>query len=140
MTKNPTSLEVVAAAIQDASRRLLLQRALPGKRHAGLWELPGGKVEPGETPRAALVREINEELGIDLAVLALEPAGSAEARADEAGPGIVLRLYTCSLWGGSPASLEGQEWGWFTLAEASALPLAPLDRALLASLSRDEWA
>ena len=75
MEEIPTFVPVVAALIRDGEGRILLQQALPGKRHAGLWELPGGKVDRGETPRGALVREIDEELGITLEAEALLPAG-----------------------------------------------------------------
>ena len=125
---------MVAALIRDDSGHLLLQRALTGKRHAGLWELPGGKVEPGETPRAALVCEIKEELGIVLAEGALAPAGFADEAGAEGSPAIVLFLYTCSPWAGTPEGRDGQQWGWFTAHEAVALALAPMDRALLERL------
>lgn len=127
-------MPVVAALVPDAQGRLLLQRALPGKRHAGLWELPGGKVDPGETPRAALLREIKEELGIVLDAAAMAPAGFADEPAQAGRPALVLLLYNCSQWMGPAAALEGQEWGWFQSAEADRMPLAPMDRALLHGL------
>lgn len=131
MQGNPTFIPVVAALIRDAAGRMLLQRALPGKRHAGMWELPGGKVDSGETPRAALVREIREELGIALSEEALAPAGFADEPGGEGAPALVLFLYTCARFEGQPAGLEGQEWGWFDDAQARALSLAPMDRTLL---------
>ncbi len=131
----PTYVSVVAAAIRDPSGRILLQQALPGKRHEGLWELPGGKVDPGETPRAALAREIGEELGLDLAQDAMKPAGFAEDPGGEGAPALVLFLYSCGSWTGDPAGLEDQEWGWFTRDEALAMPLAPMDRMLLDGLA-----
>ena len=134
MENFPTLVPVVAALIADASGRILLQQALPGKRHAGLWEVPGGKVDPGETPRAALVREISEELGIKLDPAALAPAGFVDDHSAQGRNPIVLMLYTCTVWSGAPEALDGQVWGWFTLAEALGLPLAPLDRTLLAAL------
>src|SRR5690606_8350306 len=93
---SPTFILVVAAAVIDADGRLLLQRALPGKRHAGQWEFPGGKVEPAENPRQALVREVREELALTLSASALEPAGFAEELAHGDRPGIVLLLYRCA--------------------------------------------
>jgi len=135
MENAPTFVPVVAAAIRDAKGRLLLQQCPPHKRHAGLWEFPGGKVETEEIPRLALCREVLEELGLDLEVAALEPAGFAEEEAAEDRPGLVLFLYTCRTWRGKPAAREGQQWGWFTLAEAAALPLPPMDRALLERLA-----
>src|SRR5699024_5653707 len=125
MEEIPTFIPVVAAMIRDGAGRLLPQQALPGKRHAGAWEFPGGKVDPGELPRAALVREVAEELGIQLSTEALRPAAFADSPADAAGPPLVLFLYTCDAWSGTPQALEGQRWGWFTLAEARALDLAP---------------
>ena len=134
MTENPTFILVVAALIRDCAGRVLLQRALPGKRHAGTWELPGGKVDAGETPRAALVREVREELGIALRESALDPAGFADEAGAQGEPALVLFLYTCARFEGAPRALDGQEWGWFSEAEASALTLAPMDRALLRGL------
>jgi 8-oxo-dGTP diphosphatase len=136
LERKPTFVPVVAAAIWDAEGRLLLQQGLPHKRHAGLWEFPGGKVETGETPRFALCREVAEELGIELAEHKLDPAGLAEEAGAEGRPAIVLFLYTSLHWRGEPKALEGQGWGWFTRDEALALPMPDMDRALLHRLPR----
>ena len=133
LEKKPTFIPVVAVALHEAEGRLLLQRALPHKRHAGQWEFPGGKVENGETPRFALCREVAEELGIELAESELEPAGFAEEAGD---PALVLMLYTARKWRGVPHPFEGQKWGWFTPEQAFALPLAAMDRKLLEQLPR----
>lgn len=133
----PTFLLVVAAAITSREGRLLLQQALPGKRHSGMWEFPGGKVEPFEIPSLALLREVREELGIELDLTALQPAGFAEEAAQEGRPGIVLLLYRCDCWRGEPEALEGQNWGWFTLNEAGTLPMASMDHALLQALKKE---
>ena len=123
----------MALALRDEERRLLLQKRPAHKHHGGLWEFPGGKVEDGETPRAALVREIAEELGIAIEADALEPA----LFADEAGAGpIVLILYTCCSWRGEIAALEGQESGWFNPRQASGLAMPPMDADLLKRLGR----
>ena len=134
MEKNPTWLLVVAALLRDGAGRLLLQQALQGKAHAGLWEFPGGKVEAEEKPRIALAREIAEELGLAINPHAMEPRGFADEAADGARPALVLILYDCPVWTGQPLSLEGQAWGWFTAEEAAALPMATMDRTLLAGL------
>ena len=131
MAKFPTWTPVVALALRDKAGRVLLQQRLAGKHHAGLWEFPGGKVESEETPRFALVREIAEELAIELDPAALQ----ARLLADEgSGGGVVLFLYTASQWLGEIVPADGQAWGWFTPAEAAALPLAPMDRDLLERL------
>ena len=134
MEKSPTAVLVVAAAILDPAGRLLLQQCPSHKRHAGLWEFPGGKVENGEIPRLALCREIAEELAITLDADALDPTGFAEEPPVEDRAGLVLLLYTCRAWTGEPEALEGQRWGWFTAEQAAALELPPMDRALLACL------
>ena len=132
---SPTFTPVVAAAIRDAEGRLLLQQCPAHKRHAGLWEFPGGKIENQEIPRLALCREVLEELGLVLDPGMLAPAGFAEETPADGRQLLVLLLYTCGAWRGMPAALEGQNWGWFTAEEAAALDLPPMDRALLAGLS-----
>ena len=134
MAENPTWLAVVAAAIRDVHGRLLLQQALPGKRHALLWEFPGGKVESEENPRFALVREVREELDLTLDPAAMRPIGFADEGSADGRPAIVLFLYDCPVWRGTPGALEGQAFGWFALTEARTLALAPMDLALLESL------
>ncbi|WP_347304120.1 NUDIX domain-containing protein [Croceibacterium sp. TMG7-5b_MA50] len=118
---------VVALCLRDGDRLLLAERP-PGKHHGGLWEFPGGKVEPDERPRAALVREIAEELFLRLDAAALIPTGFAEDQR------LLLLLFAASHDGAEVRALEGQRWGWFTRAEAADLPLAPLDRELLSRL------
>ena len=124
----PTWLMVVALALFDQEGRVLLQQRPAGKHHGGMWEFPGGKVEVSEKPVKALVREVAEELGLAIDAFMLEPALFAEEGSD---PAIVLNLYTSHQPVGEPQALEGQAWGWFSLAQAMALPLAPMDRKLL---------
>lgn len=126
--KASTWRPVAALALIDHRGRLLLQQRLPGKRHAGQWEFPGGKVEAGETPRRALVREIAEELAIKLDPDDLEPMLLAEEAGD---PPIVLLLYICRRWRGIVTAMDGQAWGWHDRAAAGLLALAPMDRTLL---------
>ena len=111
-----------------------MHRRPEGKHHGGLWEFPGGKVESGENPPSALVREILEELGIAIDSSVLEPAGFAQEPDDARAAPIVILLYTCREWQGEPQALEGGEVGWFTPPEIDALEKPPLDVALSASL------
>ena len=133
MEKNPTWTPVVALALLDASGRLLLQQRPPGKHYAGLWEFPGGKVEIGETPRAALTREIAEELGLTLDPQAFQPVGFAR-RIRPAGRLSCFFTSRASLLV-SPFAHDNQAFGWFTADAATDLPLAPMDRQLLAQLA-----
>jgi 8-oxo-dGTP diphosphatase len=125
---------VVAAALQRADEHWLMQRRPEGKHHAGLWEFPGGKVEPFELPSQALVRELTEELGISSDCAALEPAGFAETPAHEAGREIVILLYSLTMWDGEPAALEVGTIAWFNPAEVLTLAKPPLDAILAAQL------
>jgi 8-oxo-dGTP diphosphatase len=134
MAEIPTTMLVVAAALERADGRVLMQQRPPGKAHAGLWEFPGGKVEPGETPRAALVREVTEELAITLDPASLAPACFADDAAEDRGLAVVILLYTARAWIGEPRALEGGACDWFTRAEIAALAMPPLDYALLARL------
>lgn len=134
LQNNPTWMAVVAAAIHDSAGRVLMHCRPEGKHHGGLWEFPGGKVEAGESPASALVREIEEELGLALDIAALRPAAFAHGPAEGPYPEIVILLYTAGSWQGEPVAHEGGGWGWFALEEALALPKPPLDVELLASL------
>ena len=134
MENNPTWTPVVALALQDADGRWLMHRRPEGKHHGGLWEFPGGKVETGENPPSALVREIREELGIAIDPLGFEPVGFAQEAEDARAAPIVILLYTCREWDGVPQALEGGAVGWFTPDEAGALDKPPLDIALAATL------
>jgi 8-oxo-dGTP diphosphatase len=132
---SPTFVLVVAAAVSDGEGRFLLQQCPAHKRHASLWEFPGGKVEPEEIPTVALCREVFEELGLELFPGSLKPAGFAEDPPADGRPAIVLLLYTAEAWSGLPDGREGQTWGWFSPAEAAALAMPPMDRDLLDRLT-----
>lgn len=134
MQRKPTYWLVVAAAIRGADGRFLMHRRPPHKRHGGLWEFPGGKVDPGETPAIALIRELREELGLNLSVQDLQPVAFAQGEAEGDVPPIVILLYTARTDETLPPSLEGGETGWFALDEIAALPMPPLDQALLVRL------
>ena len=122
---------VVAAALRRGDGRWLLHRRPIHKHHGGLWEFPGGKVEDGETPLSALLRELGEELGIGLDAGGIRPLAFAEDCPREGDGGIVILLYTAEAWEGEPRPLEeGSTLGWFTPGEIGALDRPPLDVAL----------
>jgi 8-oxo-dGTP diphosphatase len=126
---------VAAVALIDAEGRVLLQRRRADRGHGGLWEFPGGKLEPGEGPEAAAMREMAEELGVAIAPAALDPVGFASgARAD--GGGIVILLYACRTWRGEPRCLDAEAIGWFEPAAVPGLAMPPLDYPLAAALNR----
>lgn len=131
MEKNPT-LTVVAVALVDADGRILLQQRTPGRAMAGLWEFPGGKVEPGERPEAALVRELREELGIETEAACLAPATFASAELGERH--LLLLLYICRKWHGVPQPLDATALKWVRPAQMFALPMPPADRPLIGLL------
>ena len=127
-------MTVVAAALADGDGRVLLQQRAPGRAMAGLWEFPGGKVEPGELPEAALVRELAEELGIHVAADSLVPACFASAPLGEAH--MILLLYICRDWTGEPRPLDASALDWLRPAEMDADAMPPADRPLVAMLDR----
>ena len=131
---NPTVL-VVAVALQDPQGRVLMQRRAVGRQHAGLWEFPGGKVEPGESLPTALAREIAEELGLELDPAVLEPVGFA-ADTGAAGVPLLILLYRAGSWAGTPRCLDAADLGWFALADLPGLAMPPLDYPLAAALAR----
>jgi 8-oxo-dGTP diphosphatase len=125
-------LLVVAAALIDADGRVLLARRPPGKAMAGLWEFPGGKVGPDETPEAALVREIAEELGLDLAHACLAPLAFASHRYPDFH--LLMPLFAARNWQGTPVPREGQELAWVRPLKMSDYPMPPADLPLVAML------
>ncbi len=127
-------IPVVAAALHRPDGCWLMHRRPAGKHHAGLWEFPGGKVEPSEMPSQSLIRELAEELGIDCRAEDCVPAGFAETPGGEGSPPLVILLYTLAAWQGEPQALEGGAVKWFTPAEALNLPMPPLDAMLAARL------
>jgi 8-oxo-dGTP diphosphatase len=133
LQKIPT-LTVVAAALVDGEGRILLQQRAPGRAMAGLWEFPGGKVEAGELPEAALLRELEEELGIVVEIGALAPA--AFASADNQGRHMLLLLYLCREWRGEPRPLDATALKWLRPDEMGALPMPPADAPLIPLLDR----
>jgi 8-oxo-dGTP diphosphatase len=134
MAKKAGTMIVVAAALVDGEGRVLLQRRPEGKAMAGLWEFPGGKMEEGERPEAALARELEEELGIAVDESTLEPA--AFASADNGGRDMLLLLYLCRAWRGEPAALHASALAWVVPADMAALPMPPADVPLVERLIR----
>lgn len=117
----------------DGSGRVLVQRRPAGKQHAGLWEFPGGKVERGETPEAALARELEEELGIAVDPAELEPAGFAGVLAGDRL--LVLLLFLARRWTGEPKAIEAAALRWTAPEEMDALPMPPADGPLVPQLA-----
>lgn len=122
-------MTVVAAALLDGDGRILLQQRAPGRAMAGLWEFPGGKVEEGELPEAALARELEEELGIGIAREDVVPACFASAPVG--GRHMVLLLYLCRRWRGEPAALDASALVWLRPAEMRPLEMPPADAPLI---------
>jgi len=130
--QTPQLLIVVAAALIDSDGRILVQQRPQGKAMAGLWEFPGGKVEAGELPEAALIRELHEELGIDVQHACLAPACFAsEALGDRH---MILLLYICRKWQGIPRALEAPAIQWVRPVELHRLDMPPADRPLIGLL------
>lgn len=130
-----TLVLVAAVALIDADGRVLLAQRPEGKSMAGLWEFPGGKVEPGETPEAALIRELHEELGIDTWASCLAPLTFAS----HAYPGfhLLMPLFACRKWQGIPQPREGQHLAWAAKGELTRFEMPPADRPLIPVLR--EW-
>jgi len=118
-------IRVLAAVIRRGGRCLLCQRPAH-KRHGGLWEFPGGKLEPGETLLHAAARELREELGVET-----NGAGDVVYRIRDPGSVFVIEFVPVSVRG-EPQALEHEALAWLTLGEAAALPLAPSDRSFVA--------
>ncbi len=128
-TEGKPLLLVAACALIDADGRVLLARRPEGKKMAGLWEFPGGKLDPGETPEAALIRELKEELGIDVATSCL--AAFAFASHDYERFHLLMPLYLCRRWIGLPAGLEGQTLAWVRPNKLADYPMPPADLPLI---------
>lgn len=123
---------VVACALLDADGRVLLAKRPEGKSLAGLWEFPGGKLEIGERPEAALIRELQEELGIVVKEACLAPLTFASHAYDDFH--LLMPLYVCRRWEGAAASLEGQELKWVYPARLRDYPMPPADEPLIPHL------
>jgi 8-oxo-dGTP diphosphatase len=122
-------LLVAACALIDIDGRVLLARRPEGKKMAGLWEFPGGKLDPGETPEAALIRELREELGIDVAQSCLAPLAFASHAYDRVH--LLMPLYVCRRWTGVPQGREGQTLAWVRPDKLADYKMPPADMPLL---------
>ncbi len=125
-------LIVVAAALIDGDGRVLLARRPAGKEMAGLWEFPGGKLNKGEAPEAALVRELKEELGIDVETACLAPIAFASYSSDDRH--LLMPLYACRKWKGVARPLEAEALAWVKPADFRGYDMPPADRPLAAQL------
>jgi 8-oxo-dGTP diphosphatase len=123
---------VSAVALIDVDGRVLLAQRPAGKSMAGLWEFPGGKVEPGETPEAALIRELHEELGIDTWASCLAPLTFASHSYDDFH--LMMPLFACRKWEGTPLPREGQVLKWVRPADMREYPMPEADIPLITVL------
>ena len=122
-------LLVAACALVDADGRVLIAQRPEGKQLAGLWEFPGGKVEPGETPEETVVRELAEELGIETKVACLAPLTFASHGYD--GFNLLMPLFVCRRWWGIPQPLDAQALKWVRPNRLRDYPMPPADAPLI---------
>jgi len=131
MTSN--LLLVVACALVDPDGRVLIAQRPEGKHHGGLWEFPGGKVEPGETPEQAIVRELREELGIEPCEQCLQPFAFASEPREDSGH-LLMPLYICRRWDGFVNPTEGQKIAWVRPDQFKLYAMPPADKPLAAEI------
>ena len=125
-------LLVVAAALIDVDGRVLIAQRPPGKQLAGLWEFPGGKLEAAETPEAALIRELREELGVDVNEACLAPLAFASHSYEDFH--LLMPLWACRRWNGFVMPREGQALKWVKAADLRSYPMPPADAPLIPPL------
>ena len=123
---------VAAVALFDRDGRVLIARRPEGKSMAGLWEFPGGKVEAGETPEQALIRELQEELAVDTVESCLAPFTFASHAYDDFH--LLMPLYVCRKWTGKVTPVEGQTLKWVMPTQLKEYPMPPADKPLIAML------
>ena len=126
------TVHVSAVALIDIDGRVLIAQRPKGKSMAGLWEFPGGKIEPGETPEQALVRELHEELGIETWESCLAPLTFASHTYEDFH--LLMPLFACRKWKGTPQSREGQALKWVRVNKLNDFPMPPADEPLIAML------
>ena len=120
---------VVAVALVDRDGRVLVSQRPPGKQLAGLWEFPGGKVEPGERPEATLIRELAEEIDVTVEEPCLAPLTFASHAYDDFH--LLMPLYVCRRWSGTPRPMEGQALKWVRPGALRDLAMPPADEPLI---------
>ena len=125
-------LLVAAVALFDRDGRVLIAQRPEGKAMAGLWEFPGGKVDPGETPEEALIRELREELAVDTVESCLAPFTFASHRYEDFH--LLMPLYVCRKWQGTVTPMEGQQTKWVMPNRLADFPMPPADKPLIAML------
>ncbi len=125
-------LFVAACALVDADGRVLIARRPEGKMMGGLWEFPGGKAEDGETPEATIIRELKEELGVEIPAACLAPLTFASHSYDDFH--LVMLLYVCRRWRGTPVGHEGQALKWVRPRDLRDYPMPPADVPLIPAL------
>jgi 8-oxo-dGTP diphosphatase len=128
----PRLLLVAACALIDTDGRVLIAERPPGKAMAGLWEFPGGKIETGESPEQSLIRELREELGIEVQTPCLAPFSFASHSYAEFH--LLMPLYVCRRWEGTPVAREHAALKWVRPAELSKYPMPPADLPLIPML------
>lgn len=117
----------------DADGRVLVAERPAGRSLAGLWEFPGGKIEPLESPEAALVRELHEELGVETATSCLAPCGFSAWQTDQHH--LLLLAFALRKWRGTPVGREGQKLQWLPVNQLFTLAMPPADRPLLGQIA-----
>ena len=120
---------VVACALVDPDKRVLIAQRPPGKALAGLWEFPGGKLEPGERPEATLIRELHEEIGIIVQEACLAPLTFASHAYDDFH--LLMPLYICRRWEGQVTAREGQNLAWVRVNKLRDYEMPPADKPLI---------
>lgn len=133
MSSKPVLLVAAAALINSTGEVLIATRPV-GKKMAGLWEFPGGKVEPGEAPEETVIREFFEELGITLDRSSLTPLTFASHAYDEFH--LMMPLFSCTHWQGTPQPKEGQSLAWAKPADFNAYNFVPADLPLLPVIAK----
>ena len=123
---------VAAVALVDADGRVLISKRPEGKQLGGLWEFPGGKVEQGERPETALIRELKEELSIDVSESCLAPLTFASHGYEDFH--LLMPLYICRRWKGQAIGAEGQEIAWVRPLKLKDYPMPPADVPLIPNL------